>query len=416
MNQQKTNSLNKPWAFLPFRRDRLEQVFEIALKRLHYGRLTVTFPTGNSSTWTGSQDAVEGEEFHAVWQLNSYKSLQRMLSSQSIGFAESYIEEEWDSPDLSQLLELMTCNMDEMLPQINRLSIVRVWNRIQHLLRANTKAGSKKNIAYHYDLGNDFYTKWLDKSMTYSSALFDEEHTDLVSAQQNKYRSLAETLDLQPDHRVLEIGCGWGGFAEFAAQNYGCHVTCLTLSQEQLKFARERIEKAGLTDLVEIRFQDYRDVDGSFDRVVSIEMFEAVGEEHWKTYFHQLRDRLVPGGKAGLQIITIEDSRFENYRTNTDFIQKYIFPGGMLPSPERLSVEIDQAGLKLISEFMFGESYAKTLRLWRREFLQNWNSIASLGYSTRFRRLWEYYFSYCEAGFRRKTIDVGHFYLEKPES
>ena len=405
MNTNKADILNKPWGLLPAGRDRLEQFFALALKRLHRGRLTVTFPSGNSSTWTGSQDSIDGQQFHAAWRLNSYKALRRMLRSQSVGFAESYMEQEWDSPDLSQLLELMACNMDALEAQINRWSLVRVWNRMQHALRANTKSGSKKNIAYHYDLGNEFYEHWLDPSMTYSSALFDNEHTDLQSAQLNKYQRLAETLDIRQGHRVLEIGCGWGGFAEYAARTLGCHVTCLTLSNEQLKYARDRIERVGLSDLVEVRYQDYRDVDGRFDRIVSIEMFEAVGEEHWATYFNQLRECLVSGGRAGLQIITIEDSRFENYRANTDFIQKYIFPGGMLPSPERLRDEVRRAGLSMTSEYPFGDSYARTLRIWE--------SIAALGYSARFRRMWEYYLSYCEAGFRRSTIDVGHFFIER---
>lgn len=414
MHPTKANTLHNFWHLFPLGRNRLERVFSIALKRLHRGRLTVTFPSGNTATWSGSQDSIDGEQFHAVWRLKSYRSLRRMLGSQSVGFAESYMEEEWDSPDLGQLLELMACNMDALEAQISGWSVVRLWNRMQHLLRANTRAGSRKNIAYHYDLGNDFYSQWLDNSMTYSAALFDDEHTDLESAQQNKYRRLAENLDLRPGHRVLEIGCGWGGFAEFAARSYGCHVTCLTLSREQLQFARERIERAGLSDLVELRYQDYRDVDGTFDRIVSIEMFEAVGEEHWPTYFQQVRDRLVPGGRAGLQIITIEDARFESYRSSPDFIQKYIFPGGLLPSPERLRAEVQRAGLELTAEQAFGDSYAKTLDIWRHAFLRNWDSIAQMGYSTRFRRMWEFYLSYCAAGFRRNTIDVGHFFLQKP--
>ena len=416
MKPNKATALDKPWRRPLLGAGRLERIFSIALRHLHRGRLTITLPSGHTSTWSGTQDTIDGRQFHAVWRLNSYKALRRMLRSQSVGFAESYIEQEWDSPDLTQLLELMAENMDALEPQIDRLSVVRAWNRIQHLLRSNTRSGSRKNIAYHYDLGNDFYACWLDNGMTYSSACFDAEHDDLHSAQQNKYRRLAKALELGPGHRVLEIGCGWGGFAEFAARTCGCRVTCLTLSREQWQYARERIERAGLSGLVDIRLQDYRDVEGQYDRIVSIEMFEAVGEEHWATYFDQVRERLVPGGRAGLQIITIDDARFENYRTNTDFIQKYIFPGGMLPSPERLRAEIRQAGLELTAESMFGDCYARTLRLWRRAFLRNWPAIAALGYSARFRRLWEYYLSYCEAGFRRNTIDVGHFIIEKPVS
>jgi cyclopropane-fatty-acyl-phospholipid synthase len=249
--------------------------------------------------------------------------------------------------------------------------------------------------------------------MTYSSALFDSEHDDLESAQENKYQQLAETLELKAHHRVLEIGCGWGGFAEYAAKTYGCDIVCLTLSKEQLSFAQERIKAAGLTEKVEFRLQDYRDVEGQFDRVVSIEMFEAVGEEYWGTYFAKVKELLRPGGQAGLQIISIANERFDGYKNQADFIQKYIFPGGMLPSPEKLDQHIDQAGLAKTGEHLFGLSYAKTLSIWRREFLRNWDSISKLGYSRKFRRMWEYYFCYCEAGFRRGTIDVGHYFLQK---
>ncbi|MDH3977627.1 MAG: cyclopropane-fatty-acyl-phospholipid synthase family protein [Gammaproteobacteria bacterium] len=411
----KNTYTRKQAALLPEKQSRLEKMFSLVFQRLHRGRLTVTFPSGNSDTWEGSHDHIHGKPFHAVWHLKSYKALQRILRSQSVGFAESYMEQEWDSPDLTHLLELMACNMDALEAEVNRWSLVKVWNRIQHLLRSNTRAGSKKNIAYHYDLGNDFYAQWLDPSMTYSAGLFDDQHLNLESAQENKYRRLAEQLQISKEHRVLEIGCGWGGFAEFAAREYGCKITCLTLSKEQLDYARNRIKQAGLDELVDIRFQDYRDVEGQFDRIVSIEMFEAVGEENWPTYFQQVFTRLKPEGLAGLQIITIENARFEDYRNNPDFIQKYIFPGGLLPSPEKLHAEISSAGLQLTDEFMFGESYAETLKTWHKEFLRNWDSISNLGYSTKFRRMWEYYLCYCEAGFRHKTIDVGHFIAQKPK-
>ena len=209
------------------------------------------------------------------------------------------------------------------------------------------------------------------------------------------------------------MGTGWGGFAEFAARNYGCKIVCLTLSTEQLEWAQQRIDQAGLSEYVEFRLQDYRDVTGKFDRIVSVEMFEAVGEEHWPTYFEQLQRCLVPGGKAGLQIISIANDRYAGYRDTTDFIQKYIFPGGMLPSPEKLDEQVERAGLRNIGQVNFGASYARTLELWRKEFLRNWDAIAKLGYSEKFKRMWEYYFCYCEAGFRRNTIDVGHYFLQK---
>jgi cyclopropane-fatty-acyl-phospholipid synthase len=399
-----------------FRTDSLERFFIGVIDRLHRGKLTVNFPSGNAYTLTGSKDTIDGQQFHATWNLKSYRAIKRMLRSQSIGFAEAYMEGEIDSPDLTELLEIMACNMDILEESIGEWKLVRIWNRVQHLLRTNTRRGSRRNIAYHYDLGNDFYQHWLDQSMTYSSGIFDAQHQDLASSQENKYRQLAEELDLQPHHQVLEIGCGWGGFAEFAAKNYGCKITCLTLSREQLIWSQDRIKNAGLENLVECRFQDYRDVSGKFDRVVSIEMFEAVGEEHWGDYFNKLHDCLLPGGRAGLQIISIANERYEAYRSSSDFIQKYIFPGGMLPSDEKLDLHIEQAGLTKSGQNNFGMSYAKTLELWRQEFLNKWPQIAQLGYSDKFRRMWEYYFCYCEAGFKRGTIDVGHYFLTREAS
>jgi len=418
MNPRQTAVLPKSAARLTFGRERLEKIFTACLRKLHRGRLTVTLPSGNSHTFTGSQDLIDGRQFHAAWQLNSYAAFRRMLRTQSVGFAESYIAGEWDSPDLVQLLELMACNMDALEAHIDRWTLVRILNRLQHRFRSNTKSGSRRNIAYHYDLGNDFYTQWLDEGMTYSSALFDADDSDsmagLAAAQERKYRRIADQLDIKPGDHVLEIGFGWGGFAEFAAVNYDCRVTGVTLSREQLDFARDRMRRAGLDTKVDLRFQDYREIEGEYDHIVSIEMFEAVGEEHWGSYFDTIRARLRPGGRAGLQIITIANERFDNYRANTDFIQKYVFPGGMLPSPERLQSEVTRAGLKPIADISFGHDYARTLRIWRKEFLRNWESIEALGYSVEFRRLWEYYFAYCEAGFRRDTIDVGHFLIEKP--
>jgi cyclopropane-fatty-acyl-phospholipid synthase len=412
-NNQNTDVVNNTFMPLIFRSDSLERMMVTVMDRLHRGKLTVNFPSGNAYSLTGSQDTIDGQQFHATWNLNSYRAVRRILRSQSIGFGEAYMEGELDSPDLVQLLELMACNIDELEDSIKDWKVVRVWNRVQHLLRSNTRRGSRKNIAYHYDLGNDFYRLWLDSSMTYSSGVFDEQHQDLSSAQENKYRQLAEELELEPHHKVLEIGCGWGGFAEFAARNYGCKIVCLTLSQEQLEWSQKRIQEAGLSDLVELRFQDYRDVSGQFDRIVSIEMFEAVGEEHWPSYFEQVRNCLTPDGRAGLQIISIANERYEGYRDQADFIQKYIFPGGMLPSEEKLDAHIAEAGLEKTGQHNFGLSYARTLEIWRREFLANWSNISQLGYSEKFRRMWEFYFCYCEAGFRRGTIDVGHYFLKK---
>jgi len=412
-NSNDSEVLQKPLIPLIFSSSGLEKMLIAVINRLHRGKLTVNFPSGNAYSLSGKQDKIDGEKFHATCNLKSYRAIRRMLRGQSVGFAEAYMEGEWESADLTQLLELMACNMDAMESYLSNWRIIRTWNRLQHHLRSNTRRGSRRNIAYHYDLGNEFYRLWLDSGMTYSSALFDDENEELLEAQNNKYRRLAEELELQPHHRVLEIGCGWGGFAEFAARNYGCRILCLTLSQEQLAWTQQRIEQAGLTALVDCRLQDYRDVDGQFDRIVSIEMFEAVGEEHWATYFDQVRQCLTPDGRAGLQIISIANDRYAGYRNETDFIQKYIFPGGMLPSKEILEHRISQAGLIETGRVNFAASYARTLEIWRKTFLRNWAAIARLGYSEKFRRMWEYYLCYCEAGFRRGTIDVGHYILKK---
>jgi cyclopropane-fatty-acyl-phospholipid synthase len=390
---------------------RLETLLVSILSCVQQGRLTIRLPSGRTYV-IGGDDPGGETTIHAMWNLLSYRGLRRILRSKSVGFAEGYIDGDWTTSDLTRIVEVMARNMDALEAKIAHWPVVRIFNRLQHLMRRNTKRGSRRNIAYHYDLGNDFYALWLDKSMTYSSAIFDNDHSNLDAAQLNKYRRLAEALHLQPHHRVLEIGCGWGGFAEFAAQTYGCHITCITLSKEQLAFARERIQSAGLEHLVELRLQDYRDVSEKYDRIVSIEMFEAVGEENWPTFFSQVRDCLADSGMAALQIINIADERFDEYRRDADFIQKYIFPGGLLPSSQMLDEQINAANLVVKSRVFFGASYARTLGLWCDAFLDNWPAIENLGYSKEFKRMWEYYLCYCKVGFQLGTIDVGHHILE----
>jgi len=285
---------------------------------------------------------------------------------------------------------------------------------LRHLSNANTKRGARRNILAHYDLGNEFYSAWLDASMTYSSARFDAQVRDLEAGQRAKYKALAEHLELKPDDHVLEIGCGWGGFAEFAAREYGARVTGITISDEQLVYARARMEKAGLADRVEIRRQDYRDVEGQFDKVASIEMFEAVGEKYWPAYFGKIADVLKPGGKAGLQIITIDEKLFEKYRRRADFIQRYVFPGGMLASIGRLQEESAKVGLVWRRAEAFGQSYAETLAEWARRFKAKWSDIRALGFDERFKQLWLFYLSYCEAGFRTGRTNVVQLELAKP--
>jgi cyclopropane-fatty-acyl-phospholipid synthase len=288
--------------------------------------------------------------------------------------------------------------------------------RLWHALNANTRRGSKRNIAAHYDLGNNFYSRWLDATMTYSCALFARPETDLAEAQRAKYGAIADKLALAPGRRVLEIGCGWGGFASFAARERQANVTAITISREQLDFVRARIQREGLGERVDARLVDYRDLQGKFDAVASIEMFEAVGEKYWPAFFDKVASSLEPGGRAALQIITIADRWFEGYRKGVDFIQRYIFPGGMLPSPGALAREAARAGLKIDRQEFYGQHYAHTLGLWHERFRAAWPEIAPLGFDLRFRRMWEFYLAYCQAGFRSGSIDLTQLALVRPSN
>ena len=327
------------------------------------------------------------------------------LSQGEIGIAESFLRSQWESPDLTAFLELFCVNQPVLERLMDGKPLVRLLQMARHWMNRNTKAGSRRNIHAHYDLGNSFYGAWLDGSMTYSSALFDESR-DLSAGQRRKYAALAERTAIGPNHHVLEIGCGWGGFAEYAASEIGCKVTGLTISQEQYDFACKRIFEAGLNDKVNLKLQDYRDEKGAYDRIASIEMFEAVGEEYWPAYFQQVRERLKPGGFAGIQVITIEESLFGRYRRELDFIRRYVFPGGMLPTGSIMRDLGAKVGLSLHNERIFGRDYALTLVHWRERFRAAWPNLTPLGFDERFRRLWEYYLAYCEAGFRAGTIDV----------
>ncbi len=284
--------------------------------------------------------------------------------------------------------------------------LLTLVQRVRHWLNDNSPKGSRRNISAHYDLGNQFYRHWLDPTMTYSSALFSTGAKDLESAQQAKYRALARDAAIGPDDHVLEIGCGWGGFAEFAAREIGCRVTGLTISREQHDFASARIAAAGLADKVDIQLRDYRDETGRYDRIASIEMFEAVGEKYWPVFFGKLKECLKAGGTAGMQIITINEAAYATYRKRPDFIQRYVFPGGMLPTPAILKSLGAEQGLSFLRERVFAEDYARTLAEWRTRFWASWEKIVPLGFDERFKKLWEFYLHYCEAGFRAEYIDV----------
>lgn len=380
----------------------------LALLQLNGGAAVVTLPDGRRLAF--GDDTGPSVDF----QIHSYEFARRVVTNGDIGFAEGLMAGEWESNDLSSLLTLLASNVERFTRLLEGGPIGKAMHWMRHLSNANTKRGSRRNILAHYDLGNDFYSAWLDASMTYSSARFDAQVRDLEAGQRAKYNALAEHLELKAGDHVLEIGCGWGGFAEFAAREYGARVTGITISDEQLAYARARMEKAGLSDLVEIRRQDYRDVEGQFDKVASIEMFEAVGEKYWPAYFGKIADVLKPGGKAGLQIITIKDELFDNYRKRADFIQRYVFPGGMLASIDRLKEETANVGLVWRQAVPFGQSYADTLAEWARRFKAKWGDIHALGFDERFKQLWLFYLSYCEAGFRTGRTDVVQLELAKP--
>ena len=383
-----------------------QRLLKRMLSNAKAGQLSIRWPDGNSWQHAGTRPGPNAELY-----LNNNRAVTRLALGGDIGFAESFMEGDWDSPDLYQLLAFGVANLEPMDSVFTAKLVNAFWNRVQHALRANTLKGSRRNIAFHYDLGNEFYGHWLDQTMTYSAALFVEPNNDFAAAQLAKYQRLADAVGVQEGSRVLEIGCGWGGFMETAIQDYGSTVVGLTLSAEQRKFAIDRLHAAGCSAQADIRLQDYRDVSGLFDAVVSIEMFEALGEENWSIYFDKLRSVLRPGGKAGIQVITINEDRYEAYRDRPDFIQKYIFPGGRLPSPERFEKAATAASFAIGDRFFFGDSYAKTLRRWHKQFETQWPVIKKLGFDDRFHRMWRYYLAYCEAGFRGGAINVAQYTL-----
>jgi cyclopropane-fatty-acyl-phospholipid synthase len=378
------------------------------LARIDHGRLTIRTP-GGAVLGFGAM----GAEPAVSIAIHDPSVARRLVFGGTIGFAESYLDGHWESPDLVALIRLAIANEHALGLDHDGNLAARLLERVRHALHRNSRRGSQRNIAYHYDLGNAFYALWLDPGMTYSSALFERDDEDLETAQQRKYRRVGDLLALAPGQNLLEIGCGWGGFAAFAARDHGCRVTGLTLSREQRDYAVERLARGGLAPQAAIRLMDYRDVEGSYDRIASIEMIEAVGEQHWPTYFGRLHRLLVPGGVAVLQAITIADERFESYRRCPDFIQRYVFPGGMLPSVTALRAASARAGLTLVEGPHFASSYARTLALWQARFQSAWPRIAALGFDRRFKRMWEYYLAYCEAGFRSGTLDVGFYRLER---
>jgi cyclopropane-fatty-acyl-phospholipid synthase len=372
------------------------------VSRLHYGSIRFILPDGPALKFQGAEE----QSSEGVIIVKDFAFARRSLLGGDIGFFESFADDQWDSPSVADCLYVFARNADHVKEAFTKAPIIGWAHSLHHALNRNTRTGSRRNIMAHYDLGNRFYEHWLDRTMTYSSAVYPAPEAELTDAQVNKYRRLAEAIGLKSGERVLEIGSGWGGFAEFAASEYGARVTGVTISRSQYDYARERIFRAGLADRVDFQLTDYRDVEGKFDKIASIEMFEAVGREYWPAYFAKVRDALLPGGVAGLQVITIADRFFEQYRKSTDFIQRYVFPGGMLPSPSALRAQIERAGLVWRDANAYGRHYARTLNEWHGRFLKSWDNIAPLGFDERFKKLWRFYLGYCEAGFRAGTTDV----------
>ena len=371
------------------------------LQNLEVGALRLTLPSGATIEHKGARPGPE-----AVLVLRRWRALWRIMIEGDVGLARAYMDDDCRSADIKTLLDFGTQNETALAKATSGAFLLRLLDRLRHARRANTRRGSRRNIAAHYDLGNAFYGQWLDAGMNYSSAYYTREEQTLEEAQDAKLDRIAALLDPKPEHRVLEIGCGWGPLVERLIERHGCHVTGLTLSAEQLAFARARLRRRNFEKCADLRFQDYRDFGGRFDRIVSVEMLEAVGERFWPAYFGKLRQALTDTGIAVLQAITIAENRFANYRRQPDFIQRWIFPGGMLPTMDIIRREAARAGLRLVAHESFGSSYARTLAEWRRRFLQMWPEIEALGFDLRFKRMWEYYLSYCEVGFAAGAVDV----------
>ena len=371
------------------------------------GSLQIVLPDGDSFILDGEEKG--GIVAHI--ELKSWRTFHCLFMSGVTGLGEAYMQEFWSSEDLSSLLKFGLSNRETTRRLARGRFIQRIFNRLQHSLRRNSIAGSRKNIAHHYDLGNQFYALWLDSSMTYSSALFSTQKDNLVDAQENKYRSLCDLINMDSSSSTLEIGCGWGGFIEYVSNEHGSRIEGITISKEQFKFVKKRIENGEWSSSASVKTLDYRLVGGRYDKIVSIEMIEAVGEMYWHKFFEKLKTLLKPHGSIGLQLITIDEAAFSLYRKYPDFIQKYIFPGGMLMTKDLLKELSVSAGLQLVEIRDFGSDYARTLRIWKERFNAVWPELEKMGFEDRFRKMWNFYLSYCEAGFDNGLIDVSQVHL-----
>jgi len=371
------------------------------IKKFSYGSIQIEFSDGYIENIMAKKPGPK-----AMLKINKPNAAKEIIQGGSVAFAESYINKDISTDNLTNLIHYCALNNDQAESTFNISILKKIIHKVFHYKNKNTKNQAKKNISFHYDLGNKFYEYWLDKTMTYSSAIFNNKSIELEAAQNNKYRKLAELSAIKNGDQILEIGCGWGGFAEFIGNNYDCNLTAVTISKEQYEYTKKRIFDANLSHKIEVLLCDYRNITGKFDKIVSIEMFEAVGKQYWNTFFKKIENILKPKGSISLQLITIDDNIYDVYKTNPDFIQKYIFPGGMLPSDKILKELINKTSLKINSIDSFSKDYAKTLNIWNKEFNKKWDKIEKLGFDENFKLLWNYYLSYCEGGFLSKNIDL----------
>ena len=380
-------------------------------RRVEVGELTIQLPSGERVRCSGREPGPVADIHFLKW-----RTIMRVAVGGDVGLAASYCDGEWMSSDLPALIEWGARNGDQFMDSIKGMAPTLLLNRVVHRLRANTRSGSRRNVVAHYDLGNEFYRLWLDRTMTYSSAIFPAPDATLEQAQETKFTRVIDRLKLNGGESVLEIGGGWGALAAAIAKARDARVTSLTVSPAQLSDAEARARNESIAEKIQFKLMDYRDVGGVFDRIVSIEMIEAVGKEYLPKYFETIRNRMRPGGLCVLQAITIAEDRFASYCSRPDFIQRYIFPGGFLPSKTYMREVLEAHGLKLLASDNFGDSYALTVREWRRRFLAAWPEIEKMGFQEPFRRLWEFYLSYCEGGFRAGVIDVGLYSLAHAET
>jgi len=380
-------------------------VFSI-LKKINYGYLEITAFDGSILKFGNPKDSLKSNLI-----IRKSNFTYNLIRGGSIGFAESYMRGEFETDNLSNLIELTARNI-KLIYKFSGLLDLPVINFVKNKIIKNTKSRSKDNIAKHYDLGNDFFSLWLDDTLTYSSAIFEDENVNLSEAQNNKYQKLIDLLKPKNGDKVLEIGCGWGGFAEYMGKKYDVKLDCITISKKQYEYSKERIHKCGLNEKVNIEIKDYRDLSGKYNSIASIEMIEAVGQNYLDSYFKTIKGNLSNGGKAAIQAITIDDSLYDRYKNKQDFIQKYIFPGGFLPNKNSINKYVSDNDLTVNSYISYADDYASTLAIWKDEFNKKWELIKNQGFDLTFKRMWEFYLSYCEAGFKSKNIDLIQFSLQ----